>query len=652
VRGSSWSIGFVLACAWSVLALAASASAAPTWLAPQDISEPNQWITFPEVAVNAHGDAVAVWPRNDGSKNIVEIAERPAGGDWSDPVVISDPAGEEEPTQVHVALDTAGNAVAVWSAFDSTSVIRTAVRPAGGEWSDPEDLFTEGGHTPQLAMNAAGDAVAVWNGFNGTDFVTWGATRPAGGDWSAPEDLSVAGEADAFYPQVSIDGDGDAIAVWGRQITAGPDVIRAATLAAGGGWSAPEDISLAGTDAHEPEIAMNAAGTAVAVWRVGSSGVQAVVRPPGGGWSTPPQQVSALGQSAGDPKVAIDSNGSAVALWQGPGATTGQVLRAAVLPPAGGWSAPKEVSAEEEGFASYELEAHAIAGVVATWTRKLGLTTYGVQAAVRPPGGGWAEPEDLSDEGENAGLPTMEFDAAGNAVAIWGREVGVNDYVLQGAGYDFTGPRLDDLRIPATGAVGAPVSFAVSPFDLFALGATSWAFGDGSQTSGNAVSHVYSAPGRYPVTVTAFDGSGNASTQTATITIAGEPIGPPPPPPPNPRRQIELALRIERESLRKLLRTGTLSVAASVNEAANVALSGQARIKAGARGKAQTKLVPVFAPQTVRFAAAAEGKVTLALSKRGRKALRSLSRVKLLIAGEARDDVGGTAAASVAHTLR
>jgi PKD domain-containing protein len=641
------SIVFVVACAW--LALAASASAAPSWVAPQDISDSNQEITFPEVAVNAQGDAVAVWPRYDGGKRIVEATERPAGGDWSDPVVISDPAGEEEPGQAHVGLDSAGNAVAVWSVFDSGSVIRTAMRPAGGDWSDPEDLFTEDGRTPQMAMNAAGDAVAVWNGFNGvSNLVTWAATRPAGGDWSAPENISLAGEAAAFYPEVSIDGDGNAIAVWQRQVP-GQNVIRAATLPAGGSWSAPEDISLASDNAQEPTVAMNGAGTAVAAWRAGSNGIQAAVRPPGGGWSPPPEQVSALGQSAGDPAVAIDSNGSAAVIWQGPG-TTGQVLRAAVRPPGGGWSPPKEVSAEEQGFASYELEANASAGVVATWTRKLSLTTYGVQAAVRQPGGGWAEPEDLSAEGESAGLPTIGLDAAGNAVAIWGREAGVKDFVLQGAGYDFTGPRLDDLRIPATGAVGAPVSFAVSPFDLFALGATNWAFGDGGQAGGSSVSHIYNAPGRYQVSVTAFDGSGNASTQTATITITGEPIGPPPPP--NPRRQIALGLRIEGESLRKLLRSGTLSVAANVNEAANVALSGQARIKVGARGKTRTKLVSVFTPKTVRFAAAAEGRVTLTLSKRGRKALQSLSRVKLLIAGEARDNVGGIAAATATATLR
>ena len=640
------SVGLILACALLALAMGAANAAAAAWLAPQDISGPNQSITFPEVAVNASGDAVAVWPRDDGGKTIVEAAERPAGGDWLEPVVLSDPAGEDELGETHVALDAAGNAVAVWSAFDSGSVIRTATRPAGGDWSDPEDLFTADGRTPQLAMNAAGDAVAVWSGFNGAALVTWAATRPAGGDWSAPEDLSVTGEADSFFPQVSIDADGNAIAVWGRQITAEPDVIRAATRPAGGGWSAAEDISLASTDAQEPEVAMNTAGTAVAAWATGS-GIQAVVRPPGGDWSEPPAQVSAMGQSAGDPALAIDSNGSAFAIWQGPG-VSGQVLRAAVLPPGGNWSPPKEVSAEEEGFVSYEIEAHASAGAIATWTRKVSLTTYGVQAAVRPPGGGWLEPEDLSAEGENAGLPDLGFDEAGNAVAIWGRKVGAN-YVAQGAGYDFTGPQLDDPRIPAAGTVGAPVSFAVSPFDVFALGATSWAFGDGSPSaSGNSVSHVYNAPGRFPVSVTALDGSGNATTRTAAITIAPGPIGPPP-----PRPQIELALRIEGESLRKLRRTGTLSLAASVNEAASVALSGRARLRVGAKGGARkTRLVPVFAPKTVRFGAAAEEKVALALSEGGRKALRSLARVRLVIAGEARDDAGGTATKTAARTLR
>ena len=82
--------------------------------------------------------------------------------------------------------------------------------------------------------------------------------------------------------------------------------------------------------------------------------------------------------------------------------------------------------------------------------------------------------------------------------------------------------------------MGEPVSFAVSPFDVFSLGATSWTFGDGGQAGGNAVSHTYTVPGQYPVTVSTVDGSGNVSTQTGMITISDLPKPPPPPPPPPP----------------------------------------------------------------------------------------------------------------------
>jgi hypothetical protein len=65
-------------------------------LTPKDISEPNQSITFPDVAVNPAGDAVAIWPRDTGSETIVEAVERPAGGEWSAP---EDPSAEGTATQ-------------------------------------------------------------------------------------------------------------------------------------------------------------------------------------------------------------------------------------------------------------------------------------------------------------------------------------------------------------------------------------------------------------------------------------------------------------------------------------------------------------------------------------------------------------------------
>ena len=69
--------------------------------------------------------------------------------------------------------------------------------------------------SPQIAIDAAGDAAAVWEHSNGTNTIIQSASRPVGGAFSAPIDLSVAGQ-NALEPQIAIDAAGNAVAVWQR----------------------------------------------------------------------------------------------------------------------------------------------------------------------------------------------------------------------------------------------------------------------------------------------------------------------------------------------------------------------------------------------------------------------------------------------------
>ena len=139
-----------------MLATAGSASAAG-WLEAEDISAANELVDGrPQVAVDAAGNAVAIWERQVGGEEIVEATERPAGGDWSEPEVISLPGEEGE--QSRVAIDASGTAIAVWITGESGPgfVVRSAARPPDGEWSDPEDVsdsISEAG-PPTLARDA------------------------------------------------------------------------------------------------------------------------------------------------------------------------------------------------------------------------------------------------------------------------------------------------------------------------------------------------------------------------------------------------------------------------------------------------------------------------------------------------------------------
>ena len=148
------------------------------------------------------------------------ISATPASGApaWLAPLDLSAIGGSAEHPQV--ALDGQGNALAVWERSNGTNyVIQAASRPAAtGLWQAPVDLSLAGeeAHAPELALSAQGDAVAVWEGFNGTNFVIRAALRPAAsGVWQAPVDLSVAGR-DAVEPQLALDSRGDAVVVWRR----------------------------------------------------------------------------------------------------------------------------------------------------------------------------------------------------------------------------------------------------------------------------------------------------------------------------------------------------------------------------------------------------------------------------------------------------
>jgi PKD domain len=631
-----------------MLATAGSASAAG-WLEPEDISAANEVVDGrPQVAVDPAGNAVAIWERHVGGEEIVEATERPAGGDWSAPEILSLPGEEGENSLV--TIDAAGNAIAVWITEESLGsfVIRSVARPPSGEWSDPEDVSDSiaAAGSPSLAVDAASEAVAIWTAFEGGHVIVQGAARSAGGAWSEPDNLSPTGEdvTPLEAPDVGIDAAGNAIAVW--KLDGTNQVVQAAVRPAGGDWEEPDDLSSAGEDARAPAVAMNDAGRAVAAWMglEGTNTIQAAVRPAGGDWEEF-DDLSDASEDAANPDVAIDEAGEAVAVWVRSNGTN-DIIQAAVRPASGDWGEADDLSASGQDAFSPVVAANVAVGAVAMWDRFDGSRRR-VQAAVRPPDGEWSNPDTLSAAGENAGFREIALDAAGNAIAVFGRS-GADGPFAQASGYDFAPPRLTDPLIPSAGTVGEPVTFGVSTFDVFPF-TTSWTFGDGGPlVKGDIVSHVYDRPGAYPVTVTAVDAGGNTSTEIGAIAITARPTPPPPPRPP-----IALGLRIEGGSLRKLRRTGILRVVANVNHEASVTLSGRAKLRVRARGRIRTKVVPVFTPKTVRLAAAAEGKkVTLALSKRGRKALRSLSRVRLLIAGEARDGGGGTAAKTVARTLR
>lgn len=522
---------------------AAPAFAAPGWLPATNISQPSQFVEEAQVAVDPQGEAVAVWTTTIGGTEIVQAATHPAGGAWSSPVSLTSSA--QNANEPQVVMDSQGNAVAVWnqevSGTSELWVVKASRRPAAGTWSTPTTLSAAGQEAvlPQVAIDPQGNAVAVWDyliheGTNDEYVVKIQAVTGSAGTWSAPVELTAEATSEELpSPQVAIDPNGNAVAVWERSEGAG-EVVQAAFASAGGNWSAAKTISAlaVGEYSWNPQVAVDAQGNAVVLWRnwagIGSNEIiQAATHPAGGAWSTTATDLSPAGEDAQHPQVAVDPQGNAVAVWELNNETAHtEVVQAKTRPVGGAWSpTATDLSRVEEGLNAEhpQVAVNSQGTAVAVWQRWNG-SQWTVQGATRAAAGTWSAATNLSytTAGEESRYPQVAIDPQGNQVAVWQRQRGTEE-VIQAAAYD-NGPQLSGLSIPATGTVGRAVRFSVVQFDAWAPARTSWSFGDGRTAHGTAGTHTYTRPGTYTVTVAVENSLHSVVTGTGRITIAPAPV--------------------------------------------------------------------------------------------------------------------------------
>ena len=315
---------------------------APAWPAPVKIGYGSTYGTAnPSIALDSRGDAVAAWVAEPGDGRRVPTASlRPATtGVWQQPTALANDGASE----MHAGMDDAGDALVVWDGYPSQS----AYLPVAGLWQTavplPTDIFSDvsffaggtaalagyryvssqgaivqasiGDHgnwsraaefplpnlwtNPQAAAGPGGSGVVAWSTNVGGNAVVQAVTHTGAG-WGSPETLSFP-DGQASDPVVAYDSAGDTLAIWDAIVD-----VEGSFRPAGGIWPRPIAVSPPATYPF-PQLAMNAAGDAVAAWPVS---LTATVFAPGSGWSP---TVQLPGERT--PEVGIDNAGDAVVAW-------------------------------------------------------------------------------------------------------------------------------------------------------------------------------------------------------------------------------------------------------------------------------------------------------------------------------------------------
>jgi PKD domain len=519
---SGWTKALLALCAAGVAAATAAAAVTggPRWLLPHDLSEATADSIVPSVALDARGDVFVVWAQAVGSSWTVEEAERPWGGSWTLPRALSEQANHVGSPQVVVA---GTHVVASWVRYNGKNLVaQVAERDPGGTWSQPVSLSPPGRDavSPELAVDARGDMAVVWASLGLRGWSIQDAFRPAGAGWQLGDILDASAEGTAA-PDVAFDTKGNAVAVWAATFGDGWG-IQASYRPAGGAWSAASTIS--GQDASgslEPQLAVEGNGDVLAVWsrNVGDNTiVETATRSVTGTAWTAARQLSPGGSDALAPRIAVDGRGYGLVVWTSSG-QDGLTVVADYRKPGKDWGPPASLTTVASGPISPAIALDDRGDAIAVWSHVFASGSRIQGSWHTPTAAKWSAVRSLSKPGADALTPQGGLDADGNGSVVWARYNG-EKFVIQAVGYDQSGPVLERLAVPARARAGRAVTFSVAPKDVWAnVRTVRWTFGDRGVATGQRVSHAYGHAGRYAVRVTATDAFGHSTTIRRFVSI-------------------------------------------------------------------------------------------------------------------------------------
>ncbi len=275
--------------------------------------------SVPDVALDASGNATAVWIQWDGAQYDAFASRFAPGTGWSPPGPIEPLPGDSYSPSVGV--DPAGNVVAVWN--HAPDIYANTYTPGLG-WgtAGPIDSETGEARNPQVSVGPDGSAVAVWQQYDGTVYGIWANRLVPGIGWGSAIRIG-RGDYTLGLPQrarVAVGGDGSAIVAW-EQGTGNRNALFANRFIPGLGWGLARQIDAELGNSWRPSVAIDPQGNGIVVWQQsgGAGDIRARIYAnrhlAGGDWQGP-ELVETDSGTTDEPQVGVDAKGNAIVVWR------------------------------------------------------------------------------------------------------------------------------------------------------------------------------------------------------------------------------------------------------------------------------------------------------------------------------------------------
>ncbi len=402
------------------------ASADKSWRGAVSVESGSGTASEPQIAFDSQGNALAVWYQYDGTVFSIMANRFTVGLGWGVAAPIESGAGEANLPQI--AMDAQGNALAVWVQGDgqSYSIMANRYTQLAG-WGTAVAIETSNyaAYEPQIAVDSNGNAWAVWYQYDGVTLNVmanrYTVSAGGGSSWATAEMIDSGADA-ASRAQVAIDTAGNATVVW-QQFDGGVFNIMAKRHVVGTGWGMAAAIETGSGETSAPQVAVDARGNALAVWvqregaafnvmanryTLGGSG--------GGAWGTAAAIETGAG-TAFNPKIAVNANGEAFAVWYQSNGADNSIM-ANRFAANSGWGVATAIEANARNNYDSQVVIDANGNALALWVQSDGTTTrlfYNRYIA----GVGWGAEAVIETGSGNINEPQIAIDANGNALAVW-----------------------------------------------------------------------------------------------------------------------------------------------------------------------------------------------------------------------------------------
>ncbi|MCY2958996.1 MAG: hypothetical protein NTY35_02435 [Planctomycetota bacterium] len=344
-------------------------------------------------------------------------AQSSAVGTWSGVQILEPTMVSSSPPDVPVvACDPLGHAVAAWTS--PAMGVAFSEHDPGASWTAAVSILPAGttGFSPQIAIGSSGVVAVSWivpgQEFIPQKFVV--SVRPVGGAFSTPATL-VSG-AYVFDSRLGVADNGSVTVLWGQG-----GAVKTAMRNPQGVWTPSIVLNPPNTSASLPDLVVNGAGAALAVWQetpVGGGGPSAIgvsyrAAPSRSRWGVAHAISSGLGLATWNPKPGIDDAGNAAF-----GYLDGNRMMVARKAAAGTWGAPQAVSPPGDNayYPAFSMDARG--NILAAW-QKLDAGNYGtVSKRVLPAAGAWGPVTVLSTPDQDASWPIASVARDGSVAAV------------------------------------------------------------------------------------------------------------------------------------------------------------------------------------------------------------------------------------------